>query len=123
MHYKLLFPSQYLGAEDLHGKDATLTMRRVVVEDLRTSDGGTEKKPCVWFVETKEKAEKNKTKEKRLVLNVTNAKAIAKIHGPEVDEWAGKRITLYPTTTMAFGEEKDCIRVRPSVPAPATETK
>lgn len=115
MNVKLLFPSLYLGAHDLNGQDAHLTMRRVVVEDLR-SEGGTEKKPILYFQETKARAERDGTKEKRLVLNKTNAMQIAKLHGSEVDDWKGKRITLYPTTAQAFGSEVECIRVRDSIP-------
>ena len=115
MDVRLLFPSLYLGAPDLHGKDVHLTMRRVVVEDLRT-DGGAEKKPILYFAETKAKADEQGTKEKRLVLNKTNAMQIAKLHGTEVDNWKGKRITLFPARAMAFGEEVDCIRVRDTAP-------
>ena len=88
-------------------------MRRVVVEDLR-SEGGTEKKPILYFEETKAKAEPGK--EKRLVLNKTNAMTIAKMHGHETDDWKGKRITLFPTTVEAFGQTVDCIRVRDTIP-------
>lgn len=116
MHYKLLFPSEYLNSADLHGKDAVLTIRRVLVQDLKT-ERGTEKKPVVFFEETRVKAEQNGSKEKKLVLNRTNAETIAAMHGPEVDGWSGKRITLYPTQTDAFGKTVDCIRVRPTVPS------
>jgi len=114
MHYKILFPSLYLGAHDLGGKDATLTIRKVVVEELRT-ERGSEKKPVLFFEETKTKAEKAGTPEKRLVLNRTNAKSIAEIHGPEVNDWAGKQITLFATKVDAFGKSVDALRVRPDV--------
>lgn len=120
MDVRLLYPSLYLGAHDLHGTDATLTIRRLIVEELKT-ERGSERKPILYFEETKAKAEKAGTpdKEKRLVLNKTNALAIAKIHGNEVDNWRGKRITLYPTQAQSFGKVVDCIRVREVVPAPA----
>lgn len=122
MDYRLLFPREYLGAPDLKGKDVTLTIRRIVVEDLETKDG-KEKKGIVYFEETKAAAEKQGIKEKRLVLNKTNAKTIAAIYGNEVDDWTGRRVTLFPTTCQSFGETVDCIRVRPGVPAKtATET-
>lgn len=120
MDYRLLFPSDYLAAPDLRGKDATLTIRRVLVEDLKTKEG-TEKKGIVYFEETKAKADQDGTKEKRLVLNKTNAKTIAKMYGNEIEKWAGCRVTLFPTTTPAFGETVDCIRIRPQVPAPVAE--
>lgn len=118
MDYRLLYPNLYLGAVDLHGKDVDLTIRRVMIEDLKTKQGGTEKKPILYFVETKERADKAGTpdKEKRLVMNKTNATTIAEMHGNEIDDWKGKRITLFPTTTLAFGDTVDCIRVRPTAP-------
>lgn len=116
MDVRLLFPTLYLGAPDLHEKDVTLTIRSLVIEELKTQSGA-EKKPVLYFEETQKKAEKDGRKEKRLVLNKTNAMAIAKMHGNEVDNWKGKRVTLYPTTTAAFGDTVDCIRVRAEVPA------
>lgn len=116
-HFKTLFPSLYLGAHDLQGRDVSLTMRRVIVEDLKTS-GGSERKPTVYFVETQAKAAQAGGEEKRLVLNKTNAKVIAKMYGPEVNDWAGKRITIYSARVAAFGEEVDAIRIRPVPPPP-----
>lgn len=122
MDFRLLFPSKYLAAHDLRGKDVTLTIRRVIVEELET-DRGKKKKPVVYFEETKTKAEETGTEEKRLVLNVTNAKSIAKMHGNEIEGWAGKRITFFPTQAEAFGEMKDCLRIRPDVATPAANGK
>ena len=116
MDFRLLFPSLYLGAADLHGKDATLTIRRIIVEELKT-DRGDEKKPVIYFEETAAKAAKSGDKEKRIVLNKTNATAIAFLYGNEIDDWTGKRITIYPTKAQAFGKIVDCIRVREEVPA------
>lgn len=115
MDVRLLFPSKYLAAVDLRGKDVVLTIRRVAVEELKT-ERGTEKKPLVYFKETAAKAEKTGDDEKRLVLNKTNAMTIGGIYGMEVDDWKDKPITLYPTKVQAFGEMKDCIRVRPEAP-------
>ena len=113
MHYKLLFPSLYLCAADLRGQDVDLTIRRVVVQDIQAAGGASEKKPVMYFEETKKKAEDKGEKEKCLVLNKTNAATIAKVlSDPEIDNWIGERITLYPTRAMAFGEEVDCVRVR-----------
>ena len=125
MDVRLLFPTQYLSAADLRKEDRTVTIRGVTVDELKTSQG-SEKKPCVYFEETKAAADRDGKKEKRLVLNKTNAMTIASLYGYEVDEWKGKRITLYPTQADAFGKTVDCIRVRPTVPpaaAPAEPTE
>ena len=52
MDYRLLFPNLYLAAVDLHGKDADLTIRRVIVEELKTKNG-SERKPIMYFEETR----------------------------------------------------------------------
>ena len=124
MDVRLLFPSLYLSAADLSGADVDLTIRRVFVEDLRT-EGGTERKPVCYFEETKAKAAKAGTpdKEKRWVLNKTCAMQIAAIHGNEIDDWQGKRVTLYPTTCQAFGNTVDCIRVRETAPVAGASTE
>lgn len=115
MHFKLLYPSNYLGAHDLKGKDVALTIRHVVVEELKT-ERGTERKPVLYFVETQRAAAASKTEEKRLVLNKTNAVTIAAMYGPEVTDWAGKRIVLHSATVEAFGKSTEAIRVRPYPP-------
>jgi len=97
-----VFPSKYLVAGDLKGKSYTLTIDRVVKETMR-SHSGNEDKLVVYFT----------TAEKGLVLNKTNAFAIADICGiPETDAWKGAKITVYPTRVKAFGEMVDCVRVR-----------
>ncbi len=110
MHYKLLFPKDYLGAHDLiaAGKDVTLTIAGVKMETLTLTGGRKEEKPVITFEGT----------EKKLVMNVTNASIIASIYKtPETDEWIGKRITLYPTTTQFGPDTVECIRIRSRVPA------
>lgn len=120
MDVRLLYPSLYLAAADLQGKDAILTIRRIDVEELKT-ERGPEKKPVVRFEETRAKAEKAGTpdKEKRWVMNKTCALVIASLYGNEIENWKGKRITLYPTKATAFGKTVDCIRVRDTAPAAA----
>jgi len=57
---------------------------------------------------------------KRLVLNMTNAKAIAQAYGEELDDWSGKLIELYPDRTSFGGKMVDCLRAKAARPA-ATE--
>ena len=49
-------------------------------------------------------------------LNSTNKDTIIALYGTSKKGWLGKRITLYPTTTKAFGKMQDCIRVKNEVP-------
>lgn len=107
MHYKLMFPSRYLDAATLQGKDVIVEIESVSMETLEGEKGEKDSKPCVRL----------KGKRKIWVLNKTNAKIIAKLHGNEVDDWRGKLVALYPTTCDAFGERVECVRVRPKAPA------
>jgi len=52
-----------------------------------------------------------------VVLNKTNAKIIASLHGNETDDWPGKKIILYATEVDFRGEIVDAIRVRKRIPA------
>jgi len=60
-------------------------------------------------------------REKGLVLNKTNANLIAEQYGQNMDDWRGKKIKIYPTTTDFGGERVECIRVEQYVPEATTE--
>lgn len=101
-HFRLLYKTDYVGAWDLKG-DTEVTIDKVVEsEELIGADGKKEHKPIVYF----------KGATKKMVLGKTNAKSIGKVLGNDTSDWAGKKITLYPTTCKAFGEVVECIRVR-----------
>ncbi len=92
------FPSDYLRALDLQGRDVN-----VVIDAVRMEQLGGEPKPIVFF----------RNKQKGMVLNKTNANNIAAVYGPETDGWAGRPITLYPTQVDFQGRSVPAIRVRP----------
>ncbi len=96
-------------AYDLDGKDRTVTIDRVVGGELTSTGGKKTKKPLCYFKESKSG--------KPLALNATNGRTIAGLYGNNTDEWLGKRITLYPTTTQMGGETVEAIRVRPQIPS------
>lgn len=108
-HYRKLCPTRFLGAHDMDGKDFTLTIKSVHAEEL--IDVEKTKKEHKEVTTTKSVIEFEKAK-KPWVAVLTNMQAIAKIHGDYVEDWIGKQITLYPTKVRAFGEMKDCVRVR-----------
>lgn len=105
-HFKLLHPRNYISSADLDGKDVTLTIQSVAHEDLVGEGGRKDNMPVITFDKAK----------KKMVLNRTNAKLIASQHGPDVDGWTGKQVTLYPTTVRAKGESVEAIRIRPGTP-------
>jgi len=77
----------------------------VTMDELTMSGGRKETRPVIRFSDA----------EKKLVLNKTNATAIAGMYGNETDAWIGKKITMYPTETQFGSETVDCIRVRKEV--------
>jgi hypothetical protein len=101
-HYQLLYPSEFLAACDLGGKEATVEISKFEVEELVGSDGKKQKKPVLTF----------KGAKKRMVCCKTNAKAIARQHGNDTDAWIGKKVTVYPTSCIAFGSEVECLRIK-----------
>ena len=100
------FPSKYIKAADLGGKEFTLAIAKVQIEDVG-GQGSEEYKPVLYF----------DGRTKGVVLNRTNATAIANRYGDDTDDWTGKDVIIYPDTVMFQGKMVDCIRMR--VPAQA----
>lgn len=108
---ELLHPNDYVCALELKGKDATVTINKVVFEELRKIgqrgvEDEKERVPVLLFSETP----------KKLILNKTNASSIAVLYGTQASEWVGKRVTLYPTRVKCGRDTVDAIRVREVVP-------
>lgn len=98
------FPSQYIKAADLQGREINVTIDHVTLEDL-----GDDRKPVVYFTRGT----------KGLVLNRTNGATIAAAYGDETEEWTAKPITLYATSVLFQGRSVEAIRVRvPKAPKP-----
>lgn len=95
------FPSQYLKASDLEGREVRLTMGRVDREEI-----GTDKKLVLYF----------KERDKGLVLNKTNAYTIEAAHGDDTDDWFGHPLILFSIRTEYQGKPVDGLRCR--VPTP-----
>lgn len=101
----------FLYSYDLQGRDVTVIIERVAQGTLVGQQGKKSKKPVVFF----------KGKSKPLALNVTNIKTIAALYGSfKAEDWIGKAITIYPTTTNFGSETKDCIRIRNKRPGAAS---
>lgn len=109
-HVDLLFPGNYLkGAELLGHGDVVVTISDIDPEhELNRTDGTTEAKAVLHFAESK----------KLMVLNKTNAMAIAKVYGGELKGWIGKPIALRSEKVRAFGRVWDAVRVADYKPEP-----
>jgi len=100
-----LFPSKFLKASDLQGKEPVVVIREVKYEPV-----GQQKdmKAVVYFERV----------HKGLVLNKTNANRITQIAGSGItEEWAGVQIKLHATMVEFQGEPTEAIRIRPVSPA------
>ena len=100
MNVNKLFPSKWLKAADLDGRRVTVTIERVVMETMEGKQGRHEE-PVVYFRGAK----------KALILNQTNAFAIAAAYGPETDGWPGQVVELYAVRIKVKGELREAIRV------------
>ncbi len=107
--YRSLYDKDFIGAWDLKDKDVVVTIAKVIGGQLTGPGGKKSKKPVVYMRGT----------EKGFAINATNGKAIAGMYGNHVENWVGKRITLYKSMTRNPNGDGDveCIRVRPTVPA------
>lgn len=109
-HWKKLVNLDYIGAYSLNGQDLTVEILKVEVRRVK-GEGGKEEDCTVASLKG----------EKPFIINRTNAKTITKIYGsPFIEDWSGKKITLYPTTTKVAGETVECLRIRPIIPKSTT---
>lgn len=97
MNINEVFPSKYLKAADLQGRQVTVTIDRAEQDKL-----GDDTKLIVYF----------QGKEKGLVCNKTNANNIAAIYGQDTDDWRGCEITLFEAMVDFQGKTVPSIRVR-----------
>ena len=97
------FPSNYLKAADLQGRNIKLKIASVIFEEIGQN---RDKKPIIRFANVK----------KGLVLNKTNAKTIESVHGKVFEGWTGKEIELYPAMVPFQGHDVPAIRVRVEAP-------
>lgn len=104
-HWKQLVNPDYLGAYSIpEGQDLTVVIDSVASEEVVGTNG---KKEICSVARIKGN--------KPWILNMTNQKAIARLYGPYIEDWQGKAVTLYASTTKLAGEAVECIRVRPQV--------
>lgn len=82
-----LFPSKYVRAADLGGRPRVVVVAAVFVEEFRQRDGSRARRPVLRF----------RGATKAMILNKTQALALAEITGSEViEEWVGHRVMLTP---------------------------
>ncbi len=93
-----VFPSNYIKADDLQGREPTVVISHAAMEKL-----GNDQKLILYF----------QGKDKGMVCNKTNANRIAYLYGEETDGWAGKEITLCSEFVEFQGKTVKGLRVKP----------
>lgn len=91
------FPSKYLKAGDLGGKEAKVIMQNVEKEKL-----GDDMKLVLYF----------KGKEKGVVLNKTNSNTICDSYGDDTDDWFDQPLILFSVMVDFQGRLGPAIRCR-----------
>lgn len=108
-HVKEMFDKRFLIAEAFEpGVDKIFTIKDVLEEKIENPANGTsDVRPVLYFEET----------DLQLGLNKANTDTLIKLFKTGfVDQWVGQKIQLFSTTTKAFGETVQCIRIRPFKP-------
>lgn len=91
------FPSKYLKAADLQGRDVRVTMQNVEREKI-----GDDFKPVLYF----------KGKDKGVVLNKTNAGTISDSYGDDTEDWFDQPLILFSVMVDFQGKVGPAIRCR-----------
>lgn len=84
-----MYPSEWLRAEDLKGRQVKVRIETVEIGQFRNFEGEKEQKPVISFVGAK----------KKLILNKRQALQIRDIHGDDTDGWPGKDVAMYAQPT------------------------
>jgi len=101
-----IFPSRYLKAADLQGREPVVTIERVELEPMGRT---REIKAVCYFV----------GKAKGLKLNKTMALAIAQLaHTDDTDGWRGTLVCLYATSADFGKQSYPVVRVKAPVQKP-----
>lgn len=108
-HYKTLIETDWLGQWDLPiGRDVIVRIASVdrYVPEKKKKDEKT-KRIAIGFA----------GKRKRWLAGPVSQKALAKMYGPNVEQWIGQLVALYVDESVRFGSETTGgIRVRPTIP-------
>lgn len=97
-----VFPSNYIKASDLQGREVNVVIARAVMEKL-----GDDDKLVLYF----------QNRQKGMVCNKTNANRIALAYGDDTDDWIGREIVIYPDIVDFQGKAVEAIRAKPPLKA------
>lgn len=98
------FPSKYLKAADLQGREIRVAMEHVMMEEIKDPKDPEDAKvvPVLYF----------RGVPKGLVVNKTIAKVISLGYGQETEAWRDQPIILFTAMVDAFGDTMEAIRAK-----------
>lgn len=105
------YQSEWLSGLDLNGRTVSVVIAGVELVTVQNQRNEQAEKAAVAFRSTSGAMLK-----KRLLLNKTNAVALAKLFGTETDAWVGKGVQLRPETIQAFGQQHLVVRIAGAAP-------
>lgn len=106
-HWRKLKDTNYLGSWDVVNNELILTIKSITTENVQSPDGKTEQLPVMNFNENY----------KPMILNATNFKNLSKaLNSNFIEDWIGKKISIYVTSVKAFGSITDALRIKPNAP-------
>lgn len=108
-HFKKLRNVNYIGSYELMtgGEPKDLDVEIVKATKENVQNGDKSEQAMVIYLKN----------QKPFIVNSTNAKSISSALGsPYIEDWVGKRITLYVSRIKAFGDWHDALRVRKDAP-------
>lgn len=109
-HYRDLYEeSEYIGSHDFK-KPAKMTIHSVervkIIRKKKDDSEPDEFRPHIYL------KDKDGNKYKRAYLFPKSVGELLKMRfGTNLEDWAGKEITLYATKCMSFGSVEECVRV------------
>jgi len=84
-HWRKLRNEKYLGSWDFEeNKEYTFLINSVKREEIPSRNGGNDFRPVIY----------TSSSPKGIVLNVTNAKMVEILHGPEIEGWVDKKVIV-----------------------------
>lgn len=101
----------YLGSwdiEDLPGKEVTLTIEKIVDEEVVAAGQKEVCTVCHWTDKSF----------KKMILNITNKKTLCKLYKTkDTEQLKGKAVVIGIEKVKAFGDIHDALRIRKRMPA------
>ena len=114
-HWKNLANYDYLGAYSLPEgvNEVVLTIESIKKERVTSNGGASEDCIVARFVEK----QVGQVVVKPMVLNKTNCKIISDLYNTSyVEDWIGKKVAIYATTTHFARDVVPCLRIKKEIP-------